>query len=99
MLTATRSASDETRRGRHTLSLKTWQPRNCSTLAGEEQSETYTNLPEIQAWEARLWDDRNRWDVRRRRAGLFAPHRLIDKNEADRLLRNLLAAHAEGGAK
>lgn len=46
-----------------------------------------------------LWASRNDFDVRRRRVGLFVPDRRIDKIEADRLLRNLLAAHAEGGAK
>ena len=46
-----------------------------------------------------LWAARNDFDVRRRRAGLFVPDRRIDKEEADRMLRALLAAHAAGGAK
>ena len=44
----------------------------------------------------RLWADRNSFDVRRRRGGMFVPNRLLDKGEADRLLKLQLAALAGG---
>ena len=44
-----------------------------------------------------LWRWRNEHDVRRRRSGMFVPNRLLDKGEADRLLKLHLAALAGGG--
>ena len=43
-----------------------------------------------------LWRWRNDFDVRRRRGGMFVPNRLLDKGEADRLLKLQLAALAGG---
>lgn len=91
MPTSTRHAPDEVRRGHHTLSLSTWQPRNCSKLAAVKQFHVSEEPAETQDFEPRLCADRNRWDLARRRGGLFVPDRRIGKLEAERLLRNKLA--------
>jgi hypothetical protein len=53
------------------------------------------NLDELRAIGKALWRDRNRFDLDRRRRGLFSGHKL-DKAEADRALRQLLAAVDRG---
>ena len=46
-----------------------------------------------------LWAERNRFDISRRAGGLFTPHRLLDKSEADRRLRAMLAELSAGGGQ
>ena len=62
MATATRNASVETRKGSHTLSLKTWKPQNTAQPASEPSDDSPIGNP-IQAWESWLWGERNRWSV------------------------------------
>ena len=97
MAIQTRPAPDEVRRVHRTLSLKAWQTRNCSELAPVEHLHDREQTAEGQGFEARLYADRNRWDLARRRGGLFVPNRQIDKGEADRLWRAMLAELLAGG--
>ena len=78
MATKTRNASVETRKGLHTLSLKTWKPQNTAQPASEP--EDYSAIADsIQRWESWLWAERNAWSIRQRhndrqlKVGLFGP--------------------------
>ena len=99
-----RYAPHDVRRGPHTLSLKTWKPRNCS-LPGEPSDDT-SNLDPIQAWERWLWGERNAWSVGQHRlpedadawlsGGAWAKQRL-SKSDAAELLGLAFAAIDGGG--
>lgn len=91
MLTLERgSPAPERREGRARLSVR--DPQTEALLAGIFEG---VNLDELRAVAKSLWRDRNRFDVGRRRHGLFGGGKL-DKAGADRALRALLAAVERG---
>ncbi|MEZ5688766.1 MAG: hypothetical protein R3E21_08310 [Caenibius sp.] len=92
----TRLAPNDVRKPRDVLSLKTWRGRNCSKLAGGEQTDNTENHTELQRWEQQCWDARNAWSIRRTQ-GIFGTPRKLDKQDADRALKRALAVMAEGG--
>ena len=73
------------------LSLETWRGRNCSNLAGCEQSDNSNEGHQVQLFEAAICAARNIWDIRRRSGGLFAIGRLT-KADAEAALRKALTA-------
>ena len=56
-------------------------------------------IPAARQFGKNLWAERNRFDIRRRAGGMFTPHRLLDKSEADRRLRAMLAELSAGGGQ
>ena len=56
-------------------------------------------IEQVRIFGKALWAERNRFDIRRRAGGLFVPNRLLDKNEADRRLRAMLAELLAGGGQ
>lgn len=84
----------ETRKGSHTLSLKTWKPQNTAQPASEPDYDSRVANP-IQAWERWLWGERNRWSVDQHRlpddaddwlrGGAWAKRRLSQSDAAELL--------------
>ena len=70
--------------------------QECAQVATNEQPQLSSIPDESQVFEAALWAARNEWDINRRRGGLFG--RRIGRDEADKLLANLIAGLAEGGS-
>lgn len=77
-----RGSPPKRRKARATLSVR--EPLVETLLAGGFDGE---NVEELRGWCKALVQDRNRWDVNRRRSGIFGTRRL-DKAEATRLLTN-----------
>ena len=92
MLISERVLRPEMQRGR--VRLTTRDPDIEKLLAGLALEGE--ELEQIRIFSKALWAARNRHDVRRRRGGMFVPNRLLDKGEADRLLKLQLAELAGG---
>ena len=88
-----REAPPKERRPR--LTLDGWRGRNCSIAGGGEQIPSNNIGDPIQDWEARLYADRNAWDIGRRQlprdaegwlnGGGWASRRLTKQDAADLL--------------
>ena len=87
---ATNPGAPKARRGRPILSLQDKRPQECPSFAGVEHSDVTENLDPVQRFEAYLWNERNKFDINKRRSGLFGS-RKIGKAEAAKLLRQSLA--------
>lgn len=95
MATLSRNAPDDARKGRPTLSLRTWRPRNGSDLAGEhfEDSEQFDDDQRFERW---LYAERNKWDIKRHTSGSYLPNRLLKGDEANEKLARLLRDQMAG---
>lgn len=86
---------DGKRKGRPILGIK--RPSENAQLGGIERDIDSRFEAEIQRFERALYEARNRWDIARRRSGLFGS-RLLRKQDADHALNIALRELAKAGA-
>lgn len=85
----------ETRKGPHSLSLKTWKPQNTAQRSKNEPVPDSRIANPIQAWESWLLGERNLWDIDQHRlpqdaddwlrGGAWAKRRLSKADAAELL--------------
>lgn len=96
MSTFTRRAPLDVRRPHPTLSIGWKRGRNSSNLAGHEQSDDTPEYDGVQLFELALCADRNRWDIARRRGGMFSCAGRLSRSDAEAALRQALTALERG---
>ena len=95
MLISERALRPEMQRGR--VRLTTRDPDIEKLLSG--LAIEGNEIEQVRHFCKNLWAERNRFDIRRRAGGLFTAHRQIDKADADRLWRAMLAELSAGGGQ